>query len=122
MSERSIYRAKTLVSMDGPPIDDGAVAIEGEKIVAAGRFSDVQTEGGRVHDLGEMVLLPGLINAHCHLDYTALRGMIAPQRSFADWILQINLDGVIRNVPVPSGGCVGEALTYRGSFLSDRRR
>ena len=90
MSERSIYRAKTLVSMDGPPIDDGAVAIEGEKIVAAGRFSDVQTEGGRVHDLGEMVLLPGLINAHCHLDYTALRGMIAPQRSFADWILQIN--------------------------------
>jgi cytosine/adenosine deaminase-related metal-dependent hydrolase len=76
--------------MDGPPIDDGGVAIEGEKIVAAGRFSDVRAKGGRVNDLGEMVLLPGLINAHCHLDYTALRGMIAPQRSFADWILQIN--------------------------------
>ncbi len=90
MSERSILRAQTLVTMDGPPIDDGGVAIEGEKIVGAGRFSDVQAVGGPVTDLGEMVLLPGLINAHCHLDYTALRGMIAPRRSFADWILQIN--------------------------------
>jgi cytosine/adenosine deaminase-related metal-dependent hydrolase len=43
-----------------------------------------------VTDLGEVVLLPGLINAHCHLDFTALRGAIPPQRSFADWILQIN--------------------------------
>jgi len=79
-----------LASMDGRPIDDGGVAIEGERIVAAGRFSDVRAEGGSLTDLGEMVLLPGLINAHCHLDYTVLRGMIAPQRSFADWILQIN--------------------------------
>jgi aminodeoxyfutalosine deaminase len=31
-----------------------------------------------------------LINAHCHLDFTSLRGKIAPQRSFTDWILQIN--------------------------------
>jgi cytosine/adenosine deaminase-related metal-dependent hydrolase len=33
-----------------------------------------------------------LINAHCHLDYTMLRGMIAPQRSFSDWIRQINAE------------------------------
>ncbi len=45
---------------------------------------------GPATDLGEAVLLPGLINAHCHLDFTALRGAIQPQRSFADWILQIN--------------------------------
>ena len=86
----TIYRAKTLVTMDGPPIDDGAVAVDGERIVSAGRFSDVRAENGNVHDLGEVVLLPGLINAHCHLDFTSLRGKIAPQRSFTDWILQIN--------------------------------
>ena len=28
------------------------------------------------------MLLPGLINAHCHLDYTCLRGEIPPQKSF----------------------------------------
>ena len=86
----TIYRAKTVVTMDGPPIDDGAVAVEGERIAAAGRFAEVRAQGGTVNDLGEVVLLPGLINAHCHLDYTSLRGKIAPQRSFTDWIMQIN--------------------------------
>lgn len=90
MSERLIYRAKTLVTMDGPPIDDGAIAVEGERIVASGRFAEVRAQGGTEKDLGEVALLPGLINAHCHLDYTALRGKIAPQRSFTDWIRQIN--------------------------------
>ena len=90
MSERLIYRARTVVPMDGPPIDDGAVAVVGERIADVGRFKDVRAQGGAVTDLGEMVLLPGLINAHCHLDFTSLRGKIAPQRSFADWIVQIN--------------------------------
>lgn len=90
MSERLIYRAKTVVTMDGPPIDNGAVAVAGEQIAAVGRFEAMRAEGGAITDLGEVVLLPGLINAHCHLDFTALRGKIAPQRSFTDWILQIN--------------------------------
>lgn len=46
--------------------------------------------GGDVLDLGEQILLPGLINAHCHLDYTLLRGQIPPQKTFTDWIRAIN--------------------------------
>jgi cytosine/adenosine deaminase-related metal-dependent hydrolase len=84
-----IYRAKTVVTMDGPPIDDGAVAVVGDRVADVARFAQMP-KGGEVIDLGEVVLLPGLINAHCHLDFTALRGAIAPQRSFADWIVQIN--------------------------------
>jgi cytosine/adenosine deaminase-related metal-dependent hydrolase len=76
--------------MAGPPIDNGAVAIAGDQIVAVGPFEEVKGHGGELHDLGEVVLLPGLINAHCHLDFTSLRSMIEPQRSFADWIVQIN--------------------------------
>jgi cytosine/adenosine deaminase-related metal-dependent hydrolase len=37
-------------------------------------------------DLGDAVLLPGLVNAHCHLDYTNLAGKLAPPKSFTDWI------------------------------------
>ncbi|HEY3664116.1 MAG TPA: amidohydrolase family protein [Chthoniobacterales bacterium] len=86
-----IYRAKTVVTMDGAPIENGAVAVAGEQIIDVGPVADVQARrSGPVTDLGEVVLLPGLINAHCHLDFTALRGAIPPQRSFADWILQIN--------------------------------
>ncbi len=88
---KQIYRAKTVVTMDGPPVDDGAVAVEGDRVVDVGRYDELWTrQSGPTTDLGEVVLLPGLINAHCHLDFTALRGAIAPQRSFADWILQIN--------------------------------
>ena len=43
-------------------------------------------------DLGEQALLPGLINAHCHLDYTCLRGKLPPQGSFTDWIRAINAE------------------------------
>lgn len=85
-----ILRARTVMTMEGPPIDDGAVAIENERVLAVGRFSDLRAEGGKISDLGDVVLLPGLINAHCHLDFTLLRSAIAPQRSFADWIRQIN--------------------------------
>ena len=41
-------------------------------------------------DLGERVLMPGLVNAHCHLDYTMMRRAIQPQRSFTGWIRHIN--------------------------------
>jgi aminodeoxyfutalosine deaminase len=86
-----IYRAKKVITMDGAPIEDGAVAVEGGRVADAGRYTELRPRrGGEVIDLGEVVLLPGLINAHCHLDFTALRGAIAPQRSFADWIVQIN--------------------------------
>ncbi len=86
-----IYRARTLITMDGPPIDDGAVAVVDDQIADVGRSDEVRTrQRGAVTDLGDVALLPGLINAHCHLDFTSLRGVIAPQRSFADWIRQIN--------------------------------
>lgn len=86
-----IIRARVVVPMVGEPIENGAVAITGKDIAGVGRFSEVRaSHGGDVLDLGEQVLLPGLINAHCHLDYTLLRGQISPQESFTDWIRAIN--------------------------------
>jgi cytosine/adenosine deaminase-related metal-dependent hydrolase len=85
----STYRAKTIVTMDGPLLENGAVTVVDDRIAEVGQFGKVG-DGGEVIDLGEVVLLPGLINLHCHLDFTSLRGAIEPQRSFADWIRQIN--------------------------------
>jgi cytosine/adenosine deaminase-related metal-dependent hydrolase len=112
-----IVRARLIVTMNGPPIENGAVAIEGNRIddsppgsspsraarprraapagsiVDVGLFNEVNARNsGEVVDLGEQALLPGLINAHCHLDYTCLRGKIPPPKSFADWIRAINAE------------------------------
>ena len=45
---------------------------------------------GPVVDLGEVAVMPGLINAHCHLDYTLMRGAILYVRSFSQWVSRIN--------------------------------
>ncbi len=89
-----IIRARTVATMDGPPIEDGGVVISGNRIIEVGEFPGVSARhsGQETVDLGEQALLPGLINAHCHLDYTCLRGKIAPQKSFADWIRAINAE------------------------------
>src|SRR5205809_3705018 len=112
-----IVRARTVVTMDGAPIENGAVVVSGNQIddspsgsspsraarlcraapagsvVDVGRFDELKTRNaGEVVDLGEQALLPGLINAHCHLDYTCLRGEISPQKSFTDWIRAINAE------------------------------
>jgi len=89
-----IIRARTVATMDGPPIEDGGVVISGNRIIEVGEFPGVSARhsGQETVDLGEQALLPGLINAHCHLDYTCLRGKIPSRKSFADWIRAINAE------------------------------
>src|SRR5882724_8743630 len=90
VNDRMIFRARYVLPMDQPPIEDGAVVVEGDNIVAVGRTSEIRTAHvGEVRDLGERVLAPGLINAHCHLDYTHLRGEVEWRGSFTAWILQL---------------------------------
>src|SRR5437867_13210406 len=90
---RMILRARIVVTMNGAPLENGAVAIEADRIVDVGVFDQIRARSsGDVVDLGDQVILPGLINAHCHLDYTCLRGKIAPQKTFTDWIRAINAE------------------------------
>ena len=86
----TIVRARLVLPVSQPPLSDGAVAIAGGRIRAVGRWSDLRRHGaGSPVDLGESVLLPGLVNAHCHLDYTAMAGQLAPPQSFSAWIKNI---------------------------------
>ena len=89
-----IIRARIVITMDGPPIENGAVAISENQIIDVGTFPKVAARhrGKKIVDLGEKALLPGFINAHCHLDYTCLRGKIPPRKTFTDWIRAINAE------------------------------
>jgi cytosine/adenosine deaminase-related metal-dependent hydrolase len=82
-----ILRAKWIVPVAMPPIENGAVAMDGGTITAVGPADELT--GGEVRDLGEVVLAPGLINAHCHLDYTGFVNQVAWNGSFLEWILRL---------------------------------
>lgn len=82
-----ILRARIVLPISRPPIPNGAVRISGNRISEVGEWrqvTDRTTE--KVVDLGEVALLPGLVNAHCHLDYTDMAGLFPPPRQFSDWV------------------------------------
>ena len=85
-----LLRARTVLPISAPPIEDGAVLVRGWRVEAVGRWSDLRRNYGRaVIDVGDAVLLPGLINTHCHLDYTDMAGKLSPAKKFSDWIKAI---------------------------------
>src|SRR5271168_2717117 len=86
-----LYLADHVLPISSPPIRRGAVRVEGSQVIAVGPTSELSPQPGEeIVDLGPSTLLPGLINAHCHLDYTKFRGAITPKHSFTEWIKQIN--------------------------------
>jgi aminodeoxyfutalosine deaminase len=81
-----LLRARIVLPVCQPPVDDGAVLLSQNRIAAVGPWRELAGRGtGTRVDLGAAVLLPGLINAHCHLDYTDMAGL-PPQKQFPDWI------------------------------------
>jgi cytosine/adenosine deaminase-related metal-dependent hydrolase len=85
-----ILRARCILPIGSAPIENGAISIDSGKIKWIGPWRQCDTINcGEIKDLGEVALLPGLINAHCHLDYTSMAGQIPPPKYFPDWVKTI---------------------------------
>jgi len=80
------YRARWVVPVASAPIADGVVAVEADRIEYVGP-GDGGPSGGE-EQLGDVILLPGLVNAHCHLELTAMRGFLE-DLDFQRWILRL---------------------------------
>src|SRR5690349_14100524 len=66
------------------------MSIEDGTIRAVGRFVDVQRQAfGSPLDLGDAVLLPGLVNCHCHLELTDMAGRVPHDGTFTEWLKKI---------------------------------
>jgi cytosine/adenosine deaminase-related metal-dependent hydrolase len=79
-----ILRAGWVLPVDSPPLRDGAVATEGGRVAWVGPAADAPP--GETRDLGPGVLLPGLVNGHCHLELSHLAGGLAGARGFVSWV------------------------------------
>jgi cytosine/adenosine deaminase-related metal-dependent hydrolase len=89
-TEETLLRAAWVFPMDRPPLRDGGVVFSHGKIGAVGDGDHLLRTHPEaiVNDLGEVVLLPGLINAHAHLELSGLTPGARPA-SFVDWIINV---------------------------------
>ncbi len=82
-----IHRARWIIPIEGDPVSNGAVVIFHGKIVDFGTSDDMQSRYlGTSVDHGDAVIIPGLVNAHCHLELSPLKWRLSPGRDMVAWI------------------------------------
>lgn len=91
ISAVKIIQAKWVAPMDRPILRDAAVATEAGKIVMVDSATKVRRQypHAEVVDLPRSILLPGLINAHVHLELSNCECGSSPGGTFGDWILSM---------------------------------
>src|SRR5262245_39994650 len=89
----------TVLTMAGPNIDDGAVAIDKGSIVAVGTSSKITAayKGKETIDARGMAVLPGFVNTHTHVPMVLFRG-IADDRDLMDWLTHYIFPAEAKNV------------------------
>ena len=90
----AIYSAHWVLPISSPPIEWGAVAIDGSQIVAVGSREEINARlpDARVENFGEAAILPGLVNAHSHLELTVMRGFLeAEEHDFFAWLKKLTI-------------------------------
>ncbi len=84
----TLYTARHVFPVSAEPIADGAVAAENGRIVAVGTAADLRERfpSAKVVDLEGYALLPGLVNAHTHLELTHHAGHVPEDLPLIEWI------------------------------------
>lgn len=91
-----IYAASYLYPVSSLPLKGGAIAVADGRIVATGPVDCLRTEyGAPVRDFPDCVIMPGLVNAHTHLELTHFpswklrKGIDYSPRTYVDWVIQV---------------------------------
>jgi cytosine/adenosine deaminase-related metal-dependent hydrolase len=83
------YRAAWLLPVSQPPIRDAWLRTDRGRIIAFGHSRPGDFTADDEIDLGEVAVLPGLVNAHTHLELSWMRGRIPETDDFDGWIRRI---------------------------------
>jgi aminodeoxyfutalosine deaminase len=75
------YRAAWILPVSRPPLEGGVITVDSDRIVSVEAESS-----GPVEDLGRVAVLPGLVNAHTHLELSWMRGRVRPASTMPEWV------------------------------------
>jgi cytosine/adenosine deaminase-related metal-dependent hydrolase len=90
----SIYCARWIVPVSRPPLSDAAIAIDNEKIISIGNREDVFAAFSQasIKEFGDCAIIPGLVNAHSHLELTVMRGFLeSVEADFFAWLRKLTV-------------------------------
>lgn len=110
------YRAAWVLPIDRPPIHGGVVSVRDDVIAGVGEY-----HGGDLEDLGSAAILPGLVNAHTHLELSWMRGRVPPNTSMPAWAASLMelRRGVSQEPSQPIVDAIVEARRYGTSLVGD---
>lgn len=89
-----IYSARWVLPIISPVIEYGAIAFEESHIVGVGPRTEIVSRFPEAHtqDFGDAAILPGLVNAHSHLELTVMRGFLEREENdFFAWLRKLTL-------------------------------
>ena len=89
-----IYCARWVLPVSSSPVEEGAVAVDSERIVGVGARTEIveRFPDGTVAHFDNAVILPGLVNAHTHLELTAMRGFLEKEEGdFFAWLKKLTV-------------------------------
>ncbi|MBI1347890.1 amidohydrolase family protein [bacterium] len=75
------YRARWIVPVDSRPIENGCLTVANGKIISVG-----DSRSPSAIDLGNVAIIPGLVNCHTHLEFSHLSSPLSPLLPFTSWI------------------------------------
>jgi cytosine/adenosine deaminase-related metal-dependent hydrolase len=134
-----VYRARWIIPIASPVIEDGAVAVAGARIVGVGTRAEIAARfpEAACEDFGAAAIIPGLVNCHTHLELTALRGYLEDvEGDFFAWLRKLTVARMTRMtaddlrvsatwgaVEAARAGvtCVGDASSYGDASMAALR-
>jgi cytosine/adenosine deaminase-related metal-dependent hydrolase len=110
------FRAAWVLPITAPPIAGGVITIDRGVITSVGTY-----DGGPVEDLGNVAILPGLVNAHTHLELSWMRGQVAPSTTMPAWAASLMAlrRTVSHEPPQPIADAIAEARRTGTCLVGD---
>lgn len=123
MTNTAKITAKWIYPVSSPTIEDGVLIIENGKILKLGHrdeFLDIYI--AHTIDLPHHIVMPGLINAHAHLELSNLKGNISNSLRFAGWIKEVvkyTKDANIEQFKDAVGAGLDELISHGVTTIAD---